>query len=209
MAAWRLVDRRRIRYCKILCIDYVSCVLLAHIFEKGKVKCTLVQALSLCTGRTAHRGSRGRALLFLDHGTRRGWEVTVTPRALFTPGKDQVPIVQYTGWAQGRYGQVRKISPSTGIRSPDRPARSQSLYRLSYPTHTFSRARTISQHAGFFNFFFLTAGIASCEFPSTFTMNTKCLPCSVQPTVVEIQLWFESTTSHNSTSQIVSFTGSK
>ena len=26
----------------------------------------------LCTGRTAHRGSRGIALLFLDHGTRRG-----------------------------------------------------------------------------------------------------------------------------------------
>ena len=27
---------------------------------------------------------------------------------------------------------------STGIRSPDRPARSQSLYRLSYPAHTHS-----------------------------------------------------------------------
>jgi hypothetical protein len=25
---------------------------------------------------------------------------------------------------------------STGIRSPDRPSRSQSLYRLSYPAHT-------------------------------------------------------------------------
>jgi len=37
-----------------------------------KVKCTLVQALRLCTGRTAHRGTRGIALLFLDHGTRRG-----------------------------------------------------------------------------------------------------------------------------------------
>ena len=37
-----------------------------------KVKCTLVQALRLCTGRTAHRGSRGIALLFHDHGTRRG-----------------------------------------------------------------------------------------------------------------------------------------
>jgi hypothetical protein len=37
-----------------------------------KVKCTLVQALRLCTGRTAHRGSRGIALIFLDHGTRRG-----------------------------------------------------------------------------------------------------------------------------------------
>ena len=37
-----------------------------------KVKCTLVQALILCTGRTAHRGSRGIALPFHDHGTRRG-----------------------------------------------------------------------------------------------------------------------------------------
>ena len=37
-----------------------------------KVKCTLVQALRLCTGRTAHRGSRGIALHFLDHGTGRG-----------------------------------------------------------------------------------------------------------------------------------------
>jgi len=39
---------------------------------KVKVKCTVVQALRLCTGRTAHRRSRGIALLFLNHGTRRG-----------------------------------------------------------------------------------------------------------------------------------------
>jgi len=38
---------------------------------KKKVKCTHVQALRLCTGCTAHTGSRGIALLFLDHGTRR------------------------------------------------------------------------------------------------------------------------------------------
>jgi len=31
----------------------------------------LAQALRLCTGRTANRGSRGMALLFLDHATRR------------------------------------------------------------------------------------------------------------------------------------------
>jgi len=37
----------------------------------NKVKRTLVHVLRLCTGRTAHRGSRGIALLFLDHGTRR------------------------------------------------------------------------------------------------------------------------------------------
>ena len=37
-----------------------------------KVKYTLVQALRLCTGRTAQRGSRDIALLFHAHGTRRG-----------------------------------------------------------------------------------------------------------------------------------------
>jgi hypothetical protein len=39
---------------------------------KKKVKCTLVQALRLCTGRTAHRENRGIALPFHDHGARRG-----------------------------------------------------------------------------------------------------------------------------------------
>jgi hypothetical protein len=35
-------------------------------------KYLFVQALRLCTGRTAHSGSRGIVLPFLDHGTRRG-----------------------------------------------------------------------------------------------------------------------------------------
>jgi len=39
---------------------------------KVKVKCTLVQALRLCTGRTAHGRSRGIALPFSDHGIKRG-----------------------------------------------------------------------------------------------------------------------------------------
>jgi hypothetical protein len=43
-----------------------------HSLQTGKGKCTLVQELRLCTGRTAHRGSRGIALLFLDRGTRKG-----------------------------------------------------------------------------------------------------------------------------------------
>ena len=76
-----------------------------------KVKCTLVQALRLCTGRTAHRGSRGMALPFHDYGTRRGWGVSVTPPLLFTPGKEPVPIVQEAGGRQGRSGQMQKISP--------------------------------------------------------------------------------------------------
>jgi hypothetical protein len=42
------------------------------VYYEVKLKVTLVQALRLCTGRTAHRGSIGVALLFHDHGTRRG-----------------------------------------------------------------------------------------------------------------------------------------
>jgi hypothetical protein len=98
--------------------------------KKVKVKVTLVQALRLCTGRTAHKGSR--ALLFHDHGTRRGWGVSVTPRPLFTPGKEPVPIVQEAGWASGPVWTSAENLGPTGIRSPDRPARSQSLYRLSF-----------------------------------------------------------------------------
>jgi len=51
---------------------------------------------------TAYRGSRGIALLFLDHGTRRGCGVSVMPRPLFTPRKDKdlAPIVE-AGWAPG------------------------------------------------------------------------------------------------------------
>ena len=63
--------------------------------------CTLVQALRPCTGATAHRESRGIALPFLDHGTRRERGVSVTPRPLFTPGKDPVPNVQEAGWIPG------------------------------------------------------------------------------------------------------------
>jgi hypothetical protein len=42
------------------------------LYIKVKVKCTLVQALRLCTVCTAHMESTGIALIFLDHGTRSG-----------------------------------------------------------------------------------------------------------------------------------------
>ena len=101
-----------------------------------KVKCTLVQAMRLCTGRTVHRGSRGIALPFLNHGTRRGWGVSVTPRPLFTPGRDPVPIVQEAGWAPGPVWTGAENLAPTEIRSPGRPARSQSIYQLRYPAHS-------------------------------------------------------------------------
>jgi hypothetical protein len=78
---------------------------------KKNVKCTLVQALRLCTGCTARRGSRGIALLLHDHGTRRGWGVSVTSRPFLPPGKTRYPVYRRLGGPQGKSGQVRKISP--------------------------------------------------------------------------------------------------
>ena len=59
--------------------------------------------------------------------------VNATPRPLFTPGKDPVPTVQEAGWAPGPVWTGAKNLALTGTRTPDRPARSESLYRLSYP----------------------------------------------------------------------------
>jgi len=106
-----------------------------HSTCKVKVKCTLVQALRLCTSPTAHRGSRGIALFFLDHGTRKGEGSASRPGRSLPRGKTRYPLYRRLGGTHGRSGQVRKISPPTGIRSPDRPARSESLYRLRYPAH--------------------------------------------------------------------------
>ena len=45
----------------------------------------------------------------------------------------QYPLYRRFCRSQGLSGRVRKISPSTGIRSPHRPARCESLYQLLYP----------------------------------------------------------------------------
>ena len=60
-----------------------------------------------------------------------GWWSPPRPGS-FTPGIDPVPIVQDTGWAPGPVWTGAENLASTGIRSPDRPARSESLYRLRY-----------------------------------------------------------------------------
>ena len=60
--------------------------------------------------------------------------VSRTLRPRFTPGKDPVPILQEALWAPGPVWKGGKSRPHWGsIR--DRPARSQSLYQLSYRAH--------------------------------------------------------------------------
>ena len=50
----------------------------------------------------------------------------------FTSGKNPVPIVWDAGWAPGTVWTGAIELALTGIPSPDRPDRSESLYRLSY-----------------------------------------------------------------------------
>ena len=57
------------------------------------------------------------------------------PGRSLPPRKDPVLIVQEAGWAPGPVWTGAAHLAPTGIRSPVLPARSQSLYRLSYRAH--------------------------------------------------------------------------
>jgi len=80
------------------------------------------------------RESRGIDLLYFRPLHCKGWGVSVTPRSYLTPRERT--CTHFTGcWVGLKAGLdwCGKSRP-TGIRSPDRPARRQSLYQLSYPS---------------------------------------------------------------------------
>ena len=60
--------------------------------------------------------------------------VSSTPRPHFAPGEDPVPLVQEAGWVPEPVWTGVKFRPHWDS-IPDRPARSHSLYRLSYLAH--------------------------------------------------------------------------
>ena len=86
--------------------------------------------------RTGHEGPKGEqrysSTLSLTSTLDGGLVVNATPRPLYPPGKTRYPLYRRLGGPQGRSGRVRKFLPPAWIPSPDRPARSESLYRLSY-----------------------------------------------------------------------------
>jgi len=67
-----------------------------------------------------------------EGGTRMGWRPTSTLPP--PPQEDPVAILQEAGWAPGPVGTGGKSRPHQDS-IPDHQARSQSLYRLSYPAH--------------------------------------------------------------------------
>jgi hypothetical protein len=55
-----------------------------------------------------------------------------TPRPLYPRERDPLPNVQEAGWSPGPVWTAAENLAPTGIRYPDRPARSELLYRLHY-----------------------------------------------------------------------------
>jgi hypothetical protein len=124
----------------------LSTVLITHSIKAMQSEIlTFVQTLRLCTSRTAHRGSRCIALLFYDHGTRRGEGSASRPGRSLPSEKNLLPIVQEAGWPPGPVWTDAENLASTGIRSSDLPSRSQPLYRLCYPAHEILTAQLIIQ----------------------------------------------------------------
>ena len=94
-------------------------------YYKGKVnvKFTLEQAA---------KAQRGSVTLFFNLGARWGWVVNATPRPLYPQERlgTLCTVVQEAGWAAGPVWTGAEYLAPAGIRSPDSPASSESLYRL-------------------------------------------------------------------------------
>ena len=93
-----------------------------------------------------HEGPQGEqrysSTLFLALGARRDEDLASRPGRFLTPGKTRYPLYRRLGGPQGRSGR-RKISPHHDS-IPDRPARIQSLCRLSYPAHLILKQQVVN-----------------------------------------------------------------
>jgi hypothetical protein len=70
-----------------------------------------------------------------------GWVVRAKPRPLYPRERDPVPVLQEAGWTPGPVWTGAENLALAGIRLPDFPALSESLYRLSSPGPRESKSR--------------------------------------------------------------------
>jgi hypothetical protein len=73
-----------------------------------------------------------------------GWVVNATPWPLHPRERVPIPIVQDAWWAPGPVWTAAENLVPTGIRSPDRPYRSESLYPVRYPSQTVPAMKEIT-----------------------------------------------------------------
>ena len=106
---------------------------------KVKVKVTLVQALRLCKGPRPIGEVEVKLYSFMTTTLEGGEGSASRPGRSLPLGKTRCPLFRSLGGPQDRSGQVRKISPPTGIQSLDRPSPSQALFQIRYPAHQYPR----------------------------------------------------------------------
>jgi hypothetical protein len=131
-------------------------------------------------GRTPAQACKWIALVFFKLGTRWGWVVNATPWPLYHE-RDPVPIVQKAGCAPGPVWVSAKNLAPTRIRSPDCPARSESLYLLNYPSPCFPYADTIPATKSLTRLDTVSVGklLVSkrwCFLNKVFTLPSPCIP---------------------------------
>jgi hypothetical protein len=98
------------------------CVTVVALVQKNekKLKITLEQAIKTRGGVEVHLYS------FFNLDARWMYLVNATPLPLYPLERDPLPIVPEAGWAQRLACTFAANTATTGIRSPDRPARSES-----------------------------------------------------------------------------------
>ena len=94
------------------------------------------------------------------------------PGRTLPPGKTRYPFYRRLGEPQGRSGRAENLIP-TGIRSRTVQARSQSLYRLSYPAQQYANRKNIKT---LLLLKMNTAQLQSLQQPDLLTMGEKTIP---------------------------------
>ena len=107
-------------------------------FPKCPTKSLFIKAKSKFHPRTGHEGPEGELLYSSTLPSTSALEAVGGQRhapAALPPGKTRYPLYRRLGGHQGRSGRMREISPPPpqGFDPRNRPARSESLFRLSYP----------------------------------------------------------------------------
>jgi len=131
---YKLLGKKDFRKSSAVCVN-CSTKLRPTLVCKVKVKCTLVQALRLCTGRTAHGGSREITLPFLwPTALEEGEKSASRPSPFLPQEKSRYPLYRRLGGPQGRSGQMRKISLPPGFDSRTvQPLASRHTYYATRP----------------------------------------------------------------------------
>ena len=86
-----------------------------------------------CKGKMFTLEQATKAQKVINLGTRWGWVLHATPRPLYPRENTRYPLYSRLGGLQGSVWTGAENLAPTGIRSPDLTARSETLYRLSYP----------------------------------------------------------------------------